>query len=295
MSLQLTEPEQQIARDIVIKALAEDLRDVGDLTSLAVLPPDIKATVNVVCRKPGRLSGVPIAQIVFEEMDADIQWNAKLKDGDVLEPGSVIASITGSVRSLLSGERTALNFMTHLSGVATLTSQFTELVKGTKAVILDTRKTLPGYRDLQKYAVRCGGGTNHRRGLFDAILIKDNHLAFLDEKDRGISEVLAAARKFSDEHGGVVVEIEVDTLEQLELALPASPDIVLLDNMPPAVLQQAVAMRDKTNASVRLEASGGVNLQTVKAIAESGVDRISIGALTHSAPTLDIAFDWPKN
>lgn len=295
MSLQLTEPEQQIARDIVIKALAEDLRDVGDLTSLAVLPPDIKATVNVVCRKPGRLSGVPIAQIVFEEMDADIQWNAKLKDGDVLEPGSVIASITGSVRSLLSGERTALNFMTHLSGVATLTSQFTELVKGTKAVILDTRKTLPGYRDLQKYAVRCGGGTNHRRGLFDAILIKDNHLAFLDEKDRGIPEVLTAARKFSDEHGGVIVEIEVDTLEQLELALPASPDIVLLDNMPPAVLQQAVAMRDKTNASVRLEASGGVNLQTVKAIAESGVDRISIGALTHSAPTLDIAFDWPKN
>ncbi len=295
MSLQLTEPEQQIARDIVIKALAEDLRDVGDLTSLAVLPPDIEATVNVVCRKPGRLSGVPIAQIVFEEMDADVQWNAKLKDGDVLAPGSVIASITGSVRSLLSGERTALNFMTHLSGVATLTSQFTELVKGTKAVILDTRKTLPGYRDLQKYAVRCGGGTNHRRGLFDAILIKDNHLAFLDEKDRGIPEVLAAARKFSDEHGGVVVEIEVDTLEQLELALPASPDIALLDNMPPAVLQQAVAMRDKTNASVRLEASGGVNLQTVKAIAESGVDRISIGALTHSAPTLDIAFDWPKN
>ena len=295
MSLQLTEPEQQIARDIVIKALAEDLRDVGDLTSLAVLPPDIKATVNVVCRKPGRLSGVPIAQIVFEEMDADVQWNAKLKDGDVLAPGSVIASITGSVRSLLSGERTALNFMTHLSGVATLTSQFTELVKGTKAVILDTRKTLPGYRDLQKYAVRCGGGTNHRRGLFDAILIKDNHLAFLDEQDRGIPEVLAAARKFSDEHGGVVVEIEVDTLEQLELALPASPDIALLDNMPPAVLQQAVAMRDKTNASVRLEASGGVNLQTVKAIAESGVDRISIGALTHSAPTLDIAFDWPKN
>ena len=143
--------------------------------------------------------------------------------------------------------------------------------------------------------MRCGGGTNHRRGLFDAILIKDNHLAFLDEKDRGIPEVLASARKFSDEHGGVVVEIEVDTLEQLELALPASPDIVLLDNMPPDVLRQAVEMRNKTNESVLLEASGGVNLQTVKAIAESGVDRISIGALTHSAPTLDIAFDWPKD
>ena len=292
--LGLTDNELQIARDIVVKALAEDLRDVGDLTSLAVLPEEIEATVEVVSRKHGRLSGVPIAQVVFEEMDADVRWDAKMADGDALEPGSVIASITGSVRSLLSGERTALNFLTHLSGVASLTNQFVEAVSGTKAVILDTRKTLPGYRDLQKYAVRCGGGTNHRRGLFDAILIKDNHLAFLDDKDREIPEVLAAARKYSDENGGVVVQVEVDTLEQLALALPAAPDIVLLDNMGPEILEKAVAMRDEVNGSVLLEASGGVNLQTVRAIAESGVDRISIGALTHSAPTLDLGFDWPK-
>lgn len=292
--MQLTEEEIQIARSIVTRALAEDLRDVGDLTSLAVLPPNIEATVDVVCRQPGRLSGVPIAATVFEELDADVRWNARLADGEELQSGSIIASATGSVRSLLSGERTALNFMTHLSGVATLTHQFVEQVRGTRAAILDTRKTLPGYRDLQKYAVRCGGGTNHRRGLFDAILIKDNHLAFLDENHRGIPEVLATARKFSEQRGGVVVEIEVDTLEQLAAALPASPDIVLLDNMDPTILREAVAMRDETNASVLLEASGGVNLQTVRAIAETGVDRISIGALTHSAPTLDIAFDWPK-
>lgn len=294
MSLHLTESELATARDIVVKALAEDLRDVGDITGISVLPPEIEATVEVVSRKHGRLSGVPIAQIVFEELDADVRWNAKLADGDRLEPGSVIASINGSVRSLLSGERTALNFLTHLSGVASLTNQFVEAVDGTRAVILDTRKTLPGYRDIQKYAVRCGGGTNHRRGLFDAILIKDNHLAFLDEKDREIPEVLAAARKYSDENGNVVVQVEVDTLEQLALALPAGPDIVLLDNMKPDTLREAVVMRNDGNPSVLLEASGGVNLKTVRGIAESGVDRISIGALTHSAPTLDLGFDWPK-
>ncbi|MFK7819051.1 MAG: carboxylating nicotinate-nucleotide diphosphorylase [Planctomycetaceae bacterium] len=293
MAPELTPSELEIARGIIVAALAEDLRDTGDLTSLAVLPPEIEATVEVVSRKPGRLSGVPIAKAVFEEMDAKVRWESKLSDGDVLKPSSVIAAITGSVRSLLSGERTALNFLTHLSGVASLTDQFVQAVNGTRAVILDTRKTLPGYRDLQKYAVRCGGGTNHRRGLFDAILIKDNHLAFLDEKDRGIPEVLATARKFSDEHGGVIVQVEVDTLEQLTLALPAAPDIVLLDNMNPETLRSAVEMRDEVNESVLLEASGGINLQTVRAMAESGVDRISIGALTHSAPTLDLGFDWP--
>ncbi len=292
--LELTKAELETARTLIKSALAEDLRDIGDLTSQSVLPAGIEATVNIVARKPGRLSGVPIAQAVFEEMPGDAKWQANLKDGDTLEPDAVIASITGPVRLLLSGERTALNFLTHLSGIASLTSQFVQTIAGTKAVILDTRKTLPGYRNLQKYAVRCGGGTNHRMGLFDAILIKDNHLAFLDEKDRQIPEVLTAARKFSDKNGGVVVEVEVDTLEQLAAALPANPDIVLLDNMPPKTLREAVRMRDDANEHVLLEASGGVNLQTVRAIAESGVDRISIGALTHSAPTLDIGFDWPK-
>lgn len=289
-----SEQELTATRSLIQAALAEDLQETGDLTSRAVLPTGIEATVNIVARTAGRLSGLPIARAVFDEMEGDVTWSYKMCDGDELSPGSVIASITGPVRLLLSGERTALNFLTHLSGVASLTWQFVSAVEGTKAVILDTRKTLPGYRHLQKYAVRCGGGTNHRMGLFDAILIKDNHLAFLDEADRAIPEVLTSARQFSDDHGNVTVEVEVDTIEQLAAALPARPDIVLLDNMPPDVLRQAVAMRDESAPDVLLEASGGVNLQTVRAIAESGVDRISVGALTHSAPTLDIAFDWPR-
>ena len=288
-----SEQELTAAHSLIQAALAEDLQDTGDLTSQAVLPADIEATVNIVARTAGRLSGLPIARAVFDEMEGEVTWSNEMCDGDELNPGSVIASITGPVRLLLSGERTALNFLTHLSGVASLTQQFVSAIEGTKAVILDTRKTLPGYRHLQKYAVRCGGGTNHRMGLFDAILIKDNHLAFLDEADRAIPEVLKSARQFSDDNGQVTVEVEVDTLEQLAAALPARPDIVLLDNMPPDVLRQAVSMRDETAPGVLLEASGGVNLQTVRAIAESGVDRISVGALTHSAPTLDIAFDWP--
>lgn len=290
----LSQEELTTARTLIQAALAEDLRDVGDLTSRAVLPAGIEATVNVVSRTEGRLAGVPIAEAVFEEMEGNAAWASNLVDGDELRPGAVIASITGPVRLLLSGERTALNFLTHLSGVASLTQEFVAAVEGTKAVILDTRKTLPAYRHLQKYAVRCGGGTNHRMGLFDAILIKDNHLAFLNEAERAIPDVLRTARRFSDENGKVTVEVEVDTLDQLASALPAGPDIVLLDNMPPDVLLKAVAMRDASNPDVQLEASGGVNLETVRAIAKSGVDRISIGALTHSAPTLDIAFDWPR-
>lgn len=289
----LTDQEFATAHSLIRAALAADLQDAGDLTSQAVLPAGIEATVNVVARTEGRLAGVPIAEAVFDEMPGDVTWRSALSDGDTLSDGVVIASITGPVRLLLSGERTALNFLTHLSGVATLTQQFVSVVEGTKAVILDTRKTLPGYRHLQKYAVRCGGGTNHRMGLFDAILIKDNHLAFLDEANRAIGEVLKSARRFAQANGGVTVEVEVDTLDQLAAALPANPDIVLLDNMPPETLREAVRMRDESAQGVQLEASGGVNLQTVRAIAETGVDRISIGALTHSAPNLDIAFDWP--
>lgn len=290
----LTAQELEAANTLIHRALEEDLRDVGDVTCLAVLPPELEATVLVVARQPGRLSGSVLAEAVFGELDESVSWQPQLADGDPLAAGSVIASVTGPVRSLLSGERTALNFLTHLSGIASLTSRYVEAVHGTAAVILDTRKTIPGYRDLQKYAVRCGGGTNHRRGLFDAILIKDNHLAFLDSRQRAIPEVLKTARDFSDAHGKLVVQVEVDTAEQLQLALAAEPDMVLLDNMTTDQLRSAVDMRDRHSPKTLLEASGGVTLETVRAIAETGVDRISVGALTHSAPALDIGFDWPQ-
>src|SRR5690606_19062848 len=198
-----------------------------------------------------------------------------------LEAGDVVATLSGSVHALLAGERTALNFLTHLSGVATLTRQFVYAVTGTSAVILDTRKTFPGYRRLQKYAVRCGGGTNHRMGLYDAILIKDNHLAAWSQTGSPIAEAV----RYAVDHAppGRSVEVEVDSLTQFEQVLPMSPAIILLDNMPPPDLRTAVALRDARAPSVLLEASGGVNLSTIRDIAETGIDRISLGTLTHSA------------
>jgi nicotinate-nucleotide pyrophosphorylase (carboxylating) len=201
--------------------------------------------------------------------------------------------VTGPIRSLLKGERTVLNFLTQLSGVATLTRQFVDAVAGTKAVILDTRKTWPGYRRLQKYAVRAGGGTNHRMGLYDSTMIKDNHLAAWSSARKSIAAAIEQVR--SSVPAGISIEVEVDTLEQLKEALAGNPDIVLLDNMPPVMLQQAVAVRDRTAPGVLLEASGGVTLERICEIAETGVDRISIGALTHSVIALDIGFDWKQS
>jgi nicotinate-nucleotide pyrophosphorylase (carboxylating) len=258
--------------------------------------------VNVVARKPGVLAGSPIGRMVFAALDPSITWTAHKADGDVLAPGDVVATVAGSLGQLLVGERTMLNFLTHLSGIATLTRQFVDAVVGTSACILDTRKTLPGYRLLEKYAVRCGGGVNHRMGLYDGVLIKDNHLAAWtsQRKPRGPApsvppNTIAAAVRTAREKSppGVSIEVEVDTLDQLRDALEGAPDIVLLDNMDAATLRQAVAIRDAfTKTKILLEASGGVTLATVRAIAETGVERISIGALTHSAPALDLAFDW---
>ena len=209
-----------------------------------------------------------------------------------MQRGTVLASITGPVRSLLTGERTVLNLMTHLSGIASRTAQFVEQVRGTRAVILDTRKTLPGYRLLQKYAVRCGGGTNHRMGLYDGILIKDNHLAARGESS--CAAAVADARRFMlSIDAKATIEIEVDSLKQLRDALQERPEIVLLDNMSVEMLRDAVRIRDENAPQTRLEASGGVTLQTVRAIAETGVERISVGSLTHSSPALDLGFDWP--
>ena len=273
-------------------SLDEDLRERGDITCLATIPAELQATVNIVSRQTGIVSGLPMLPIVFEMLPGSVSWSLLLSDGDAVQRGTVLASITGPVRSLLTGERTFLNFMTHLSGIASLTAEFIERVRGTRAVILDTRKTLPGYRLLQKYAVRCGGGTNHRMGLFDGILIKDNHLAARGEAN--CAAAVAAARAFmASLDAKAKIEIEVDSLQQLRDALQERPEIVLLDNMPVEMLREAVAIRDENGPKTLLEASGGVTLQTVRTIAETGVERISVGSLTHSSPALDLGFDWP--
>lgn len=289
MALTFTKSERRAAERLIEWALEEDLDQAGDLTCQALIRPEEQATVLVVARRPGVLAGVPVARMVFERIDPAVRWETRVEDGTRLAPGTVVASVSGPLRSLLMGERTALNFLTALSGVATLTRRFVDAVQGTRAKILDTRKTWPGWRALQKYAVRAGGGTNQRLGLYDGILIKDNHLAAWTES-ASIADAIRAARKSAPP--GVTVEVEVDTLDQLRDALAGRPDIVLLDNMDPPTLRQAVQLRDQLAPDVLLEASGGVTLDTIAAIAQTGVERISIGALTHSAPALDLAFDW---
>jgi nicotinate-nucleotide pyrophosphorylase (carboxylating) len=248
-------------------------------------------SVDLVARKEGVLAGLPIVPLAFERLGVRVKIDSKVQDGSPLRPGTVIATLSGPMRALLSGERTALNFLTHLSGIASLARRYVEAVRGTNAVILDTRKTHPGYRLLEKYAVRMGGGQNHRMGLFDGCLIKDNHLATW-KASHGDATIADAIRHVRTQVGAAIVEIEVDSLEQLADALDADPDIVLLDNMPPELLKKAVTLRKEKRHAAQLEASGGVNLDNVSKIAATGVDRISVGGLTHSAPALDIAFDW---
>lgn len=293
MTIEFNSECADAARVLTKMSLQEDLRDIGDLTSLSTIPEDLKATVNIVSRQSGVLCGLTVLPIVFSELDASVVVKYHKQDGDALARQTLIASISGPVRKLLAGERTVLNFMTLLSGIASRTAEFVAETQHTKAVILDTRKTFPGYRLLQKYAVRCGGGTNHRMGLYDGILIKDNHIAARGEST--CAAAVADARRYAKSHHvNPKIEIEVDSLDQLRNALQESPEIVLLDNMSPQTMQQAVAIRDASSSlPTLLEASGGVTLLTVRAIAESGVDRISIGSLTHSSPSLDIGFDWP--
>ncbi len=293
MTIDFNSECQSAAKLLVKLSLEEDLRDVGDLTSLSTIPADLTATVNIVTRQPGVVCGLAVLPIVFAELSAAVTVETQIRDGDAISERTLIASLTGPVRDLLTGERTVLNFLTLLSGIASRTAQFVAEVHHTKAVILDTRKTFPGFRLLQKYAVRCGGGTNHRMGLYDGILIKDNHIAA--RGDSTCAAAVADARRYAiAHHMNPQIEIEVDSLKQLQDALQESPEIILLDNMSPVTLKQAVAIRDASASSATLlEASGGVTLQTVRAIAESGVDRISIGSLTHSSPALDIGFDWP--
>jgi nicotinate-nucleotide pyrophosphorylase (carboxylating) len=270
-------------------ALTEDLGDDSDVTSRATIPDGLKGRAAFVARAPGVLAGLEAAERVCLRVDHNLRFNAQRQDGQRLGVGETIATVEGAMRSILMAERTALNFLQRLSGVASLTRQFVDAVAGLPVKILDTRKTTPGWRMLEKYAVRMGGGTNHRIGLFDMVLIKDNHLAAIRPKETAIRHAVEAARS---EFPTVPIEVEVESLEQLDQALDAKPDIVLLDNMRLDQMKEAVSRRNAAAPEVKLEASGGVNLHTVRAIAETGVDRISVGALTHSAKALDIALDY---
>jgi nicotinate-nucleotide pyrophosphorylase (carboxylating) len=287
-------PEEAAAcRHLVELALQEDLGTAGDRTSSALISADYRGAAQFIARTEGIIAGLPAAALVLSTLDPSLYLHRVSDDGTRAPSGAVIAWAAGSLRSLLTAERTALNFLQRLSGIATLTRCYVDAIKGLPCLILDTRKTTPAWRLLEKYAVRCGGGHNHRLGLYDGILIKDNHLAALGSEPNAITRAVRAARE--SQGTAVPLEIEVDNLVQLDEALACQPDIILLDNMGIHDLREAVSRRDATARGVRLEASGGVTLATVRAIAETGVDRISVGALTHSAPALDIALDcMPK-
>lgn len=283
-------PEEALAcRGLIELALAEDLGATGDLTSQATIPAGLTGRAAFVVRAPGVVAGLPAVALVWQSLEAPPDFRAEAVDGTAVKPDDRLGTVSGPMRSILAGERIALNFLQRLSGIATRTRRYVEAVAGLRAQILDTRKTTPGWRLLEKYAVRCGGGTNHRMGLHDGVLIKDNHLAALGGGPDAVTRAVELARARAGP--SVPVEIEVDDLDQLDRALACRPQIILLDNMKPSQLREAVRRRDGTAPDVLLEASGGVTLANVRAIAEAGVDRISVGELTHSAPALDIGLD----
>ena len=276
-------PHALLIEPIVLHALEEDLGRAGDITSDLIIPASKKAKVKLAARKPGTIAGLIAAECAFRMIDPDLKFTVKLPDGSQAKAGALVATIEGSARSILTAERVALNFTGHLSGIATATRALVDAVKGTKARIVCTRKTTPGLRVLEKYAVRCGGGFNHRFGLDDAVLIKDNHIAAAGS----ITKAVKAARAGTAHM--VKIEVEVDTLKQLEEALKIGVDTILLDNMPPDTLRKAV---DMAKGRAVLEASGNITLDTVRAVAETGVDYISSGAITHSAINLDLGLDF---
>ena len=267
---------------LVQAALAEDIGG-GDVTTLALVPEDSFVTAVMVARESLVMAGVDLALAAFQQVDERVEFGIEVLDGQNGVLGQALLRVQGPTRALLTAERTALNFLQRLSGVATLTAQFVGQVAGTRAQILDTRKTTPGWRALEKYAVACGSGTNHRMGLYDRVLIKDNHLVALDGE---IAAAVARAREASPE---LKIEVEADTVEQARAAADAGADIVLLDNMNCDELREAI---EQIDGRAKTEASGDVTLETVRGIAETGVDFISVGALTHSAPAVDIAFDF---
>lgn len=283
---------------LIRMAVREDLDRTFDITTISLVPPQATAKAEIRSRSAGVVAGIPLIPLVIETMNLRVAFEPRLRDGAPVTPGSVLGVLEGNAQDILVAERTILNLLGKLSGVATLTRRFVDTVRHTKARIYDTRKTTPGYRRLEKYAVKQGGGMNHRLGLFSAILIKDNHLVVGQEAGSAgytPAEAIEKARAYLAElnvAAETMLEIEVDSLQQLAAVLPHRPDIVLIDNFTPDLMREAVALRDRLAPAVELEASGGVRLETVAAIAETGVDRISAGALTHSAVQLDFGLDF---
>lgn len=277
-------PDAELIRRSVQAALDED-RAFEDATSLATVTPSLIGTARLLAKQDGVLAGLPVFEAAFKLVNPSASVTTRASDGDQFRKGEILAEVTGPVRGILQAERVALNFLQRLSGTATLTREFVDSVAGTNAVILDTRKTTPGMRDFEKYAVRCGGGTNHRRDLAVMAMIKDNHREALARAELSLAE---GVRNIRHRTPGIAVEVEIDSLEDLDAALEARPEWVLLDNMPPTEMAEAVR---RCGGRAKLEASGGVTLETVRAIAETGVDAISVGALTHSAKALDLSLD----
>jgi len=277
-------PPHLIAK-AVSEALGEDLGTAGDITTDSTVPEDTHASALFVTRKPGVIAGLDVAKAAFHALDRNVDFEALVRDGDAVRANTTVARVAGRARALLSAERVALNFLCRMSGIATLTRTFVVKVHGTHAQIVDTRKTTPLLRAFEKYAVRCGGGANHRAGLYDAILIKDNHIIAAGSITAAITAAQARAGHM------VKIEVEVTNLAELEEALAQKIDAVLLDNITPDQLREAVRI---VAGRVVTEASGGVTLDTVRAIAETGVDLISVGALTHSAPILDLGLDFER-
>jgi nicotinate-nucleotide pyrophosphorylase (carboxylating) len=268
--------------DFVARVLAEDLGEGGDVTSNATIAPDAQFRAVINCREAIVVAGLDIAAAFFLELDADVRIETLVEDGDQAAAGTELMRLEGNAQAMLAAERSALNTLQHLSGIATLTRRYVEAIAGTRAILLDTRKTLPGLRVLDKYAARMGGAQNHRMRLDDGILIKDNHVAVCGGVAQAVRSVKAA-------NAGLPVQVEVDRIDQIEPALAAGADRLLLDNMAPATLREAVGL---VAGRVPLEASGGVNLDTIPAIAETGVDFISVGRITQSAPAVDIGLDY---
>ena len=273
------------ARETIARALAEDLGP-GDITSECFIPADHRSSARIIAKENAILAGTEVAREVFRQVNPAIEIEIRKNEGDRIAPGDLILIATGPTRALLSAERTALNFLQRLSGIATLTRRFVDAVSGTKAVILDTRKTTPGLREFERLAVRAGGGVNHRFGLFDRVLAKDNHLAITGDA-AGLQRAIDEAKKRAPD---ILIEIETDTLDQVRLLCALrGVDIILLDNMSNDQLRDAVGIRG--DKAIALEASGGVNLDTVAAIAATGIDQISVGALTHSARAIDLSME----
>lgn len=273
-------------RPLLKAALAEDWGD-GDVTSLSLIEPDDRARMSIVAREPGVVAGLEAAAMVFDLAEPSLKVDRLVADGATVEPGDAVLRVEGPARGILLGERLALNLLQRLSGIATATRVFVDRVRPHPVALLDTRKTTPLWRALEKHAVRCGGGTNHRAGLYDRILIKDNHLAIWRRKGRGA--LADAVRQARARYPGLIVEIEVENIEELRDALEGGPDWVLLDNMTPEELRACVEL---CAGRCKLEASGGIHLETVAAMAAAGVDALSVGALTHSARALDFGLDF---